>query len=135
MFYNFAIVVTAGATAATPVSQVLKLTKGIIHRVEIEFPAGCRGYVSLALKDDGHQFLPTNPEGAFCTDNYTIVIDEHYPIDTAPYQLRAVAWAPSADYDHTITVRIGILRADVLSPFMSVAKALAKFLERLGYKP
>ena len=132
MFYNFAVVVTAGSTEANPTVETLKLTKGIIHRVEVEFPRGCKGYVSLKLYHQEHQVWPSNPPGAFKTDAYTVPIDEHYKLDSAPYSLKARGWAPSATYDHTITVRIGILSEEVLSPLTGLGAMFKKFFKLIG---
>ena len=128
MFYDFAVTVTAGVTKAAPLEQELKLTYGVIHQVEIEFPRGCKGYVSLALDHWEHQFLPTNPDEAFNSDGYTIVIKEHYPLTTAPYSLYARGWAPNATYPHTITVRIGILPLSVLQPLKGLGAMLKKLI-------
>jgi hypothetical protein len=128
MFYDFAVTVTAGKTEAAPKEQELKLTYGVIHQVEIEFPRGCKGYVYLALDHWEHQFLPTNPDEAFSGDGYVIVIKEHYPLITAPYSLYARAWAPSATYNHTITVRIGVLPESVLLPLKGLGAKLKKLI-------
>lgn len=132
MFYDFAVVVPAGTTEAAPKVETLKLTKGIIHRVEVEFPSGCKGYVSLALYHQEHQVWPTNPSGEFSTSGYTIPIDEHYRLHTKPYSLKARAWSPDATYNHTITVRIGILPQEVLSPLTGLGAMFKKFFKMLG---
>jgi hypothetical protein len=132
MFYNFAITVPAGTTASKPVMQTLKLTKGVIHRVEIGFPAGCRGYVYLVLNTNGHQLYPTDPEGAFNAEGYTIPINDYFPLDADPYSLKAIAWSPDAIYDHIITVRIGILPEEILSPLTGLGTMLNQFLKFMG---
>jgi len=132
MFYDFAVTVTAGKTKAVPLEQELKLTYGIIHQVEIEFPRGCKGYVSLAIDHWEHQFLPTNPDEAFNADGFTIVIKEYYPLVVPPYSLYARGWAPNATYDHTITVRIGVLPEEVLLPIKGLGTVLRALLAPIG---
>lgn len=132
MYYDFAVTVPAGTAENDPVTENLKLTKGIIHRVEVDFPAGCRGYVSLVIMHGGHQLFPENREGSFNAEGYTIPIDEHYPLLSKPYSLKAVAWSPDASYDHTITVRIGILDERVMSPLVELGGNLKKFLKLVG---
>lgn len=132
MFYDFAILVPAGTPADNPVEQTLKLTSGVVHRVEVEFPAGCRGEVSLVILLGGHQLFPTDPEGAFNAEGYTIPIDDYFPLDTPPYSLKAVAWSPDAVYSHTITVRVGILSEELLSPLTGMSGMLKKFLKFMG---
>ena len=132
MFYDFAVTIPAGRTENSPVEQTLKLTKGIIHRVEIEFPAGCKGYAHLVLLHEGHQLYPTNPDEDFNANGYTIPIDDYFPLDTAPYSLKAVGWSPDAEYDHTITVRVGILPEEILSPLFGLGASLSKFFKLVG---
>ena len=132
MYYDFAVTVPAGTQANAPVEQALQLEKGIIHRVEVEFPAGCKGYVSLVLMRGGNQAFPKNRDQAFNANGYTIPIDDYYPLTSAPYQLKAVAWAPDAVYNHTITVRIGILPEETLSPLTGLGAQLKKFFKMVG---
>ena len=128
MFYDFAITVIAGTTEAAPKEQELSLTHGFIHQVEIEFPRGCKGYVSLVLYHREYQFLPTNPDEAFNGDGYTIVIKEHYDLREPPHILLVRAWAPNATYNHTITVRIGVLPQSVLLPLKGLGAMLKKLI-------
>ena len=132
MYYDFAVVVPAGTKEATPVEQTLKLTKGIIHRVEVEFPGGCKGYVSLVILHEEHQLYPTDPDGVFNSNGYTIPIDDYFPLDTAPYELKAKGWSPNAVYDHTITVRIGVLPEELLSPLTGISGMFKKFFKLIG---
>jgi hypothetical protein len=132
MYYDFAITVPAGTAENDPVVETLKLTKGIIHRVEVQFPPGCKGYVYLVLMHEGHQLFPENREGAFQTSGHTIPIDEHYPLKSRPFNLKAVAWAPDASHDHTITVRIGILPETVMSPLTELGVNLKRFFKLMG---
>jgi len=132
MFYDFAVVVPAGTTQSSPKEQTLKLEKGIIHRVEIERPTGCKGYVFLALMHGGHQAFPKIPSEAFTGQGPPIVIDDHYPLTSPPYSLKAVAWSPEAIYDHTWSVRIGILSEDVLSPLTGLGAMFKKFFKLIG---
>ena len=132
MFYDFAVTIPAGTTEDDPVEQVLKLTHGVIHRVEVEFPAGCRGYAHLVLLHEEHQLYPTNPDEDFNAEGYTIPIDDYFPLTTEPYSLKAVGWAPDASYNHTITVRIGILPEEIVTPYKETESLFQKFFKLIG---
>jgi hypothetical protein len=132
MFYDFAITIPKGTTQADPVEQVLKLTYGVIRRVEVEFPAGCKGYAHLVLLHEEHQLYPTNPDEDFNTEDYIIPIDDYFPLTTEPYSLKAVGWAPNAAYDHTITIRIGILPVEIASPLLDFTELFKNFLYLIG---
>lgn len=109
MFYDYPITVPADTSKDAPHTEVLRVTHGVLHRVEIEFPAGCVGLVHLTITRFGHQLFPTNPSASFASDDHTITFDDYIEIYTAPYNLRVDAWSEGTTYDHTITVRLGIL--------------------------
>jgi len=132
MYYDFAVTVTAGKTEAAPVVEILKLTAGIIHRVEMEFPAGCRGYVYCKLFHQEHQVWPTNPQGTFRGEGYIIPIPEYYALTTAPYSLKAVAWSRDATHNHTLRVRVGLLTEEELEPLIELPAQFQKFFKLLG---
>ena len=134
MFYDFAITVPKSKTEADPTWQTMKLTKGVVHRVEVQFPIGCRALAHCQIYHGGHQFLPTNPDGNFASDGYVIPIDEHYELKAAPYTLRAKCWNEDDTYQHIITVRVGVLAKEVISPMAGVGGLLKKFLGLVGVR-
>ena len=134
MFYDFQIEIKAGKTKEAPAEQIVNLVSGIVHRVEIEFRAGCRHTVFVAIYKGAHQVWPTNIEGAFNAENFTIMIDEGEKLPAGPNQFRIVGWSPLAQYDHIITVRFGILPPETLTPFAGIGGMLKKFLKLVGVK-
>lgn len=87
--------------------------------------------VYVAIRRGLHQLWPTNPEGSLNADNFTIVINEFYPLTSAPYKLTLQGWSPDTSYPHTIEVRFGILPAEVLMPEETFIQAFKKLLSRL----
>ena len=134
MFYDFAITVPKSTTEAIPVEQAMKLTKGVIHRVEIQFPIGTLALAHCKIYHDEHQFLPTNPEGSFASDGYVIPIDENFELSTVPYSLKARCWNDDDTYQHIITIRVGVLGGEWAILLMKVIKGLVKFLSLVGIK-
>lgn len=132
MFYDFSIVIPADTLESAPVEQTLKLTAGVIQKVSILFPPGPHGMVKLRLRDNGHQFLPTNPDGYFATDDEVLDIDEFYELTTEPYSLKAIAYSPGTTYNHTLSVRIGVLRPEDVEKASGLMSALRKFLKLVG---
>jgi hypothetical protein len=132
MYYDYAIKITHGTTEAAPLTQELHVTQGIIHRVEVSFPYGCAGLAHCQIRHREQTFLPTNPEGSFAADGYVIPIDEYFALTVEPYTLKAVLWNLDDTYDHTITIRVGILAQDVISPFFGLGNMLRKFLKLVG---
>ncbi len=134
MFYDFAILIPYGTKENEPVEEDLELTKGIIHRVEVEFYPGPRRYVYIRILHGLHQVWPTNPEGTFRTDAYTIGFDEYYELKAAPYKLRVIGYSPEADYPHVVTVRIGIIESKVALMLLEAIKGMTKLLHFMGIK-
>jgi hypothetical protein len=134
MFYDFAITVPKSTTEAAPVTEELKLTHGVIHRIEVQFPVGTMALAHCQLRHWEHQAWPTNPPGSFASDGYTIVIDENFELDTAPYTLKAVCWNDDDTYPHIITVRVGVMESETAIFIIKALKALVKFLQMVGIK-
>ncbi len=134
MYYDYAIVVPANTLAAAPVVERLKLTKGVIHRIEVGFPAGCQGMVYLALGNEGAQLWPLTRGCAFNAEDYNIPIDERYELAAAPFELEARAWSPGTSYQHTITVRVGVLSKETFEPSAKTLGGLDKLLQLIGVR-
>ncbi len=132
MFYDFAVTVPANTPELIPKTQEMKLTAGVIQKVSILFPPGPHGMVKLKLMEGGHQFLPTNPDGYFASDDEVLNIDEFYGLESAPYTLKAIAYSPDTTYNHTLRVRIGILRPEDVEKQSGLMVALKKFLKMVG---
>ena len=131
MYYDFSFTIPANTAKASPEELEVKLTHGIVHRVEVGFPPGCAGLVSCVIKEGLHQHWPTNPDGAFNFDDYTISFNEFLEFTRKPYTLTLQGWSEDDTYDHTIEVRIGVLPIDVLMPEETFIQAFKKLLQRL----
>jgi hypothetical protein len=134
MFYEFAITVPANTASSAPKEEDLKVTNGIIHRIEVQFPIGTRALTHCRLEHHSFSELPTNPSGDFATDGYTIPIDEYLEFFSAPFVIKAVCWNDDDTYPHTLTIRIGILESKRVIMFMNILKGLTKFLQLVGIK-
>ena len=132
MFYDFALTITAGKTEASPATQKMKLTHGVIHTVRIYFPPGPRGEVNVAIFEGGSQIYPTNRGGEFNADNLYINFDDFYELFRAPYELVAKGWSPDASYDHTVRIEVGILESRIALASLKLARGLERFLKALG---
>lgn len=118
MIYNYKITIPKDTAETNLFEQDIKLTHGIIHKVEFLFPPGPVGLAGIAIFDAIHQVWPTNTGTYFISDNETISYPEHHPILIEPFLLRAKAYNTDDTYEHSITVRIGILPIEVLAPWL-----------------
>ena len=114
MYYETTITIPADTLKSAPTEVELRVTQGIIHRIELEFPRGCAALAHVALYYHEHQFSPTNPDGDYASDGYVIPINDLLPLDSAPYTIEIRGWNDDDSYSHTIRVRMGILRPEQL---------------------
>lgn len=134
MLYEYTLTVPANTAEADAVSQDLKLTKGVIHRVEVDFPIGTRGLVHVKIFRGANQVWPDNPDGDIATDGHPRAWDEHYEVSDQPTTFTAKGWSTADTYDYDIRIAIGMLPKEVMSPLSGVVGALKKVLRFLGGK-
>jgi hypothetical protein len=132
MFYAWDITVPLSTPESDPVVKVLKLSKGVIVKVDIKFPDGCHGGVKVRLLRYEHQFIPLNRDDWVTGDAETVTTPEYFELSEAPAQLKFVGCAPETFYVHTITVRITILPKPIAS-LMPVMDLLSRMMQRLGF--
>jgi len=133
-FYQTTLTVPANTPAKSPVEKVWELTKGIIHRLEIQFLPGCMGMVQVQILHGRMQIWPTGLGEAFSGEDNTIAFDDFYPLLSAPYALTLRGWSPGTSYDHTIRFRVGILPEDVAAPHLPMKRIQEILEEWLGLR-
>lgn len=102
----------------------MKVTKGLVYRVEVEFPPGPLGLCHVSIWDGGYQCWPSNPDFDFHSDNGYITFEDTYLKLAAPYEFRAITWNEDDTYQHTVHVRIGMVSSEIY---------MARFLPTLSY--
>ena len=109
MIYVFTDTIPANTAKGSARTKTLKLTKGVIHRLSVHFPAGCNGLANVQLLKGVHHVFPTNTQGSFAGNNESIVFNEFHEIKSHPTVLTLRTWNTDTVYEHTVTVRIGLL--------------------------
>jgi len=117
MMYEVDIEVLKTNDVNDKVKTVVKLTHGVIHQLGIYFPPGCANTIHTVINRGLYQIFPTNPDGTIKGDSINVEGREFYTVIKAPYQVEVVAWADGATYDHTITVRLWLMKIWQLMPF------------------
>lgn len=122
MFFAWDITIPAGTTEADPLTQILKLSKGVITRCDIKFPRGCHGMVKVRLRHQEAQLVPLSRDQWVTGDNETVPTEAYYELGETPAQLKFLGCSPGTSFDHTVTVRISVLPKRVASmiPFMEI---------------
>jgi len=133
MFFAWDITIPAGRSETNPLTQVLKLTVGVIVKVEIKFPRGCHGLAKVRLLHHEFQLVPLSRGEWVTGDDEAVSFPEYFEIKTAPYSLKFVGCSPDAGYDHMISVRVSVLPRQVAS-MIPVVEILSRLLSRLGIR-
>jgi len=102
----------------------LKVTKGLVYKVDFYFPSGPSGLLGVAVFDGSFQVWPSTVGEWFKSDNETIRFDDMYLKESAPYQFDIFTYNDDTTYDHTLAVRVGLVSKEVF---------LARFLPTKGY--
>jgi len=68
MFYAWDIIIPADTEESDPVEQALKITKGVITKLSVKFPPGCKGLVKVRILRYESQLVPLS-RGEFQEEN------------------------------------------------------------------
>jgi len=104
---------------------VLKVCKGLVYKVEILFPPGCAGLLKVKIRDGGHQVWPSNEGESFATDGFTISFEDTLLKLASPYQYDIFTVNEDTLYDHSVTIRIGMVSKEIY---------MARFLPTIAYE-
>jgi len=132
VFYAWDITISAGTAEASPITQVLKLTKGVITGVWVKFPAGCRGLVKVRLLRSEFQLVPLSRGEWVTGDDETVPTETYYVLKETPAQLKFVGCSPGTSYAHMVTVRVAVEPPEVASPYKVLQDLLAILKRLLG---
>jgi len=130
MFYAWDITLSANTLEAAPSTYRLFLTREVITKISVKFPAGCHGMVKVRLNYQESQLIPLTRVSWLTGDDETVDCTEHFEIKSAPSFLRFIGCSPGTTYPHTITVRITVLPRIVAS-MVPVIELLTRLLSKL----
>jgi len=131
VLYAWDITVPANTLATNLKTHLLKLTYGVITKVDIKFPAGCHGLVAIRLLHAESPLIPLNKDTWLTGDDETVSSPEYFELSTEPYALKFVGKSPGTSYAHTISVRITVLPREVAS-LLSLLDIFTKIAKRMG---
>ena len=125
MIYSKYISTEIETYATKPLQTVLKVTRGLVYKIEIDFPPGPTGLLKVQIFDGGHQVWPSTPGEYFITDGYCISFDDTLLKLVAPFQFDIYTWNEDEKHAHGVTIRIGMVSSELY---------MARFLPTFGYK-
>ncbi len=117
-------------TSSAPVGLIhkvseLAITKGLVYKIDIDFPSGSAGYLGVAIFDGGFQLWPSTIGDFFTGDNTVISFDDLYLKESKPYKLRIITYNEDTGYPHLVNIRIGLVSKRVF---------LARFLPHYAWQ-
>ena len=131
MFYAWDITIPPNTLEASPTTQILKLSKGVITRADIKFPRGCKGLAKVRLFRYESQLIPFSRDEWITGDDEAIPTEGYYELVETPAQLKFIGINADDTYEHTVSVRIQILPKAVAT-FMPLIDVMTRFLKRIG---
>lgn len=117
MFYSYNITVTPAHTELSPKKDVLDLSAGIIHQVDILFPSNSTKNIYVRIFHGGYQLIPTNRLEAIRADNTIISTREFFELPPGNHQLVIHSWNTHATDSLLVSINIGLLPKNVMQPF------------------
>ena len=134
MIYSLAISTPAN-TAKTALKRTgLHVTKGLIYKIEIDFPPGSAGLMGVAVFDGSYCIWPSNVTEFFTGDDTEVDFDDLYLKEAAPYVLDIYTYNTDDTYAHTVNVRLGLVsKKAYMARFMPdlAWEEFAKLLQQL----
>lgn len=115
MFSVFAHSVVTANTAGDPHVEVIKLSAGVIHQVDILFQDGCDHLANVMIFHGGHQLWPSNRGKAFRGNATAVSFREFYELEAGGTELTALIWGDGSDLAEVI-IQIGLLPKAIIQP-------------------
>jgi len=108
MIYSAAITYSKGQSEASLTRTTLRVGKGLVWRLEVEFPPGCAGLTHVRLLDGSYQLFPASLGESFHSDGSVIGFDDLYLKSSEPFEFIIEGWNEDTAWDHTIQVRVAM---------------------------
>lgn len=116
MFYSYPYTVEATDTLTAPHKEIITLSSGIIHQVDILFQKGCAHKINVQIWKGGHQLWPSNRGKSFRGNATIISFREFLELKGAVNDLHALFWTTDATVLYEVIIQIGLLPREVIQP-------------------
>ncbi len=124
MIYSKEFTLPANTAIASPRHATILVSKGLVYRVEFQFPAGCAGLAGLIVSDGGFQIWPSSLGEWFVGDDQVIAFDDMYLKSSEPWQFDLWGFNLDDTYPHTLYIRIGLSDREIFQ---------ARYLPNVAY--
>ena len=131
MIYTASITIAAKTAKSDAERTVLRVGKGLVWRIEVEFPPGCAGLAHLFITDGKYQVFPATPGESFASDGAVIGFDDLYLKNVPPYELVITTWNVDTGWDHTLQVRVAMASSEAFMSRYMPSMSWDKFNETM----
>ena len=105
MQYTTEITIPANTTQTNAIDTKLKLANGILHKVDIVFPGGCKSLVHVACFFGGHPVIPSTEPQSYSGDNESIIIPEFTKLYWGKNKITIRTWSLDDTFKHIVLLR------------------------------
>jgi hypothetical protein len=110
--YTYDFLIPANTSQSDAVTADIKLGKGRLENVHINFAEGCGTMVHVCIENRGFQFAPIIPNQSYHLDNYVINVDTEQDLLYEPFEVTLRGWSTGTKYDHTISFVFSVAPTD-----------------------
>lgn len=112
MDYWHEIVVPVSRPESNPIREVMPACPGTVKEVMLAFPKGQQGTTRCRIVYHGMQLWPSTPDAWYRGDGWIIEFPENHDMGAKPHEFIIEAYNSDAVDEHTVMVRITILREE-----------------------
>lgn len=113
----------------------IKVTKGLVYKFELYFPAGSAGLMGVAVFDGLYQVWPSTVGTFFLGEDHLISFPDMYLMEAAPFEFQVYTYNVDTEHNHFASVRIGLVSNEVfLTRFLPTRshEYLAELLKKMA---
>jgi len=129
-YYTGVLQVPADTKKDEPKEQGVEVERGILSRLSIHFPPGCRSMVHVTLFYGIKQIAPSKEGMSFLGDGETLEYEPLIQMPDDPTRLTWKGWSPDTHYDHGIVWRLEVKKEEEAKPWV-VIEGFVRILRRL----
>lgn len=113
MIYIANITTVKNTAQSSLKKTTIRVTKGLVFKVEFFFPPGSAGLMGLAVFDGLYQVWPSSVGEFFLSDGETISFEDLYLKESGPFEFQCYTYNIDDTHDHLVGVRIGLVSSEV----------------------
>jgi hypothetical protein len=128
--YSYEKTFAAGTSRDSQEALEMPCHWGILCDVHIAFRWGTSRLCHVHLDDGLHQIFPTNPEGTYAFDGYTLPLEGEYELQPGTRKIYLRGWN-EGNHPHTVAVAFRVRIPERLTATEQLLLRLVEVLERM----